>query len=306
MGGQFELLTYCSNENLWTKIEEVLLDAEKEVARVESLLTDFKESEFNQINEFAGLRPVKVCREIIDVIKKAIDISIKSNGVFDISYASLGHAWRIAKADGRVLSNTERLELLNYINYRDIILNESESTVFLPHRKMKIGLGGIGKGYAVDQVYDLLIERGLQNFFINGAGDIRVHSAKDSPRPWRVGIKNPFSKDLDKTVGYLKLKEGSVASSGGYIKNNSEINFPNDHHIVNPKDGHSSSEIIASTVYSSTALESDTTATLLMNLNVPQALEYLNHNKVYGFVIDNQGKTHLSNRAFENFAQLSF
>ena len=190
-------------------------------------------------------------------------------------------------------------EYLKYIDYKLIEIDDVKKTIYLPHPKMKIGLGGIGKGYAVDQIYKKFIKRGLYNFYINGAGDIRVHSRLDAPRKWRIGIRNPLSPDPRKSVGIIQLAEGAIASSGGYIHNVNGDKF--NHHILHPKTGKSQTEIIASTVMSVDAITADTTATILMNMNKKEALLYLNDHHLSGMVFSREGQCCLSDRALKNF-----
>ncbi len=301
MGGEFKLM--CFPQSFLSK-EDVLAifkKAEEEVLRIENKFTDFKESELNNINVNAGQKPVVVDNELWDLLKKSQEISKESNGIFDITFASIGHLWRKAKNEGRTLSALERARGHALIDYRKIKFGVLKRSVFLPHQDMRIGLGGIGKGYAVDRVFELLKKEGLHNFYVNGSGDIRVHSHESAPRPWRIGIRNPLSKDASKSIGVIQLTSGSVASSGGYIHFNPEAKDHADHHIINPKSGTSGEEVIASTVLAETAIESDTTATILMNLSVTEAITYLDKRELIGFVIDQQGKSHVSRRGLKSF-----
>ena len=299
MGGEFQFS--CFPQSLFSKDDVYLLFdlAYKEVKRIEEKFTDFKPGYFNRINDNSGIAPVLVDDETIMLIKESQKISEISRGIFDISFASIGHLWREAKNRGEILDNKLVRERLQHINYKLIQIDDDKKTIFLPHHEMKIGLGGIGKGYAVDQVYKLFIDRGLTNFYINGSGDIRVHSKTDAPRKWRVGIRNPMSEDASKSVGVVQLSTGSIASSGGYIHNVKGDKF--NHHIIDPKTGHSNSEVISSTVLADDAVTADTTATILMNLGKITAVEYMNDHKLMGLVFCSEGKSYLSARALNNF-----
>lgn len=301
MGGEFRLMCFPQNFHSEVDVQKIFSLAEREVNRIEEKFTDFKDSPFNEINRYAGIRAVEVDGEIFDLIKKSIEVSIDSDGIFDISYASLGHLWREARSKGRVLTQLEKIEATKFIDFKKIQLNEKEKTVFLPFKKMKIGLGGIGKGYAVDKVFELLSLKGLYNFYVNGAGDIRVNSHLEAPRPWKIGIRNPLSNDPGKSMGVIQLKEGSVSSSGGYIQNNKNITGKMDHHILDPKLGESAQDLISSTVFGEDAILSDTAATILMNLSATKAVKYLNKRKLFGFVVDKSGKSHLSDKAINSF-----
>lgn len=300
MGGEFRIRLY--SERPEDQVIKIFQLAQNEVQRIEDKFTDFKESEFNKINENAGKSPVSVDAETWSLLKRAQSISQDSDGIFDISYASLGHLWREAKRKNIQLTKQERQKASQYIDYKKIEFNKAQKSIFLPHTEMKIGLGGIGKGYAVDRVYELLSEDGFQNFYINGSGDIRVSSSQKAPRPWRIGIRNPFSEDPAKSAGYIQLTTGSVASSGSYInKNRLKVSQNIEHHIINPKSSNSENHIISSTVLASDTVTADTTATIIMNLNISQAIQYLDDRNLCGLVINTAGKSFLSKKAISYF-----
>ena len=300
MGGEFRLLCFPQSYHSREDVTALFTKAQEEVLRIEEKMTDFKESPFNKINQYAGITPVAVDKELWNIINKSLDISKKSNGLFDISYASIGHPWREKKDTGKKMPSLEREKLKRFINYKKIKLNKKKQTVFLPHKKMKIGLGGIGKGYAVDRVFNLLKNEGIYNFYVNGSGDIRVHSHANAPRPWKIGIRNPFSKDSTKSVGIIQLRRGSIASSGGYIQKIDNKKFT-DHHILNPHKGFSEDHLISATVIDDDMVSADTTATILINLSSSQAIAYLDKSNLTGVVIDSSGKTHLSKKALKGF-----
>ncbi len=299
MGGEFQFLTFPQTYLSQKDVQAIFEEAYLEVKRIETKFTDFNPSPFNEINQYAGIKAIHVDQETLHLIKNSINISKKSKGLFDISFASIGHIWRKYSDVGQSLPLDVIKEKISLINYKNIELDEEKSTVFLPHADMKIGLGGIGKGYAVDCVYQLFLKRGLTNFYVNGAGDLRVHSRADAPRPWRIGIRNPLSIETVKNVGIIQLANGAIASSGGYINN--VAGNTKDHHIIHPQMGRSKTDIIGSTVLADDSTTADTTATILMNMDIPQALEYLNDEHLSGIVFSNTGQTFLSERALKNF-----
>jgi thiamine biosynthesis lipoprotein len=299
MGGEFQFLCFPQNFLSKEEVYNLFDEAFNEVKRIEVKFTDFKPGFFNEINKFAGIRPIVVDDETLFLIKESIHISKLSHGTFDISFASVGHLWREQKAQGLSLDQDTIKAHLKFIDYNLIQIDEAKKTVYLPHSQMKIGLGGLGKGYAVDQVYKYFIKKGLYNFYINGAGDIRVHSRLDAPRKWRIGIRNPLSADASKSVGIIQMGEGAIASSGGYIHNVNGDKF--NHHIIHPKTGLSNREVIASTVIANDAITADTTATILMNMDKHEAVNYLNERNLTGLVFCKEGRSYLSQRALKNF-----
>lgn len=299
MGGEFQF--HCFPQSFLSKedVYKIFDEAFDEVKRIEVKFTDFKPGFFNEINKFSGIKPVVVDDETLFLIKESIRISQISHGTFDISFASIGHLWRDKKEQGLSLTQEIIHEYLKFIDYNLIEIDEDKKSVYLPYSQMKIGLGGIGKGYAVDQVYKYFIKKGLYNFYINGAGDIRVHSRLDAPRKWRIGIRNPLSADASKSVGVIQMAEGAIASSGGYIHNVGGDKF--NHHIIHPKTGVSNKDVIASTVIAKDAITADTTATILMNMGKQEAVDYLNEHDLMGLVFCKEGVSYLSQKALKNF-----
>lgn len=305
MGGYFTFMCYPQSHMSESEVEELFDSAYKEVKRIEQKFTDFAPSAFNTINEQAGHAPCPVDQEIFDLILKSIAISKRSDGLFDISYASVGHPWREARRQGMQMSASERARLSQFIDYTKIELDAKNKTVFLPHPEMKIGLGGIGKGYAVDRAFELLKSRGLYNFFVNGSGDIRVHSHSEAPRRWRLGLRNPLSKNSEAHAGFIQLAQGAVATSGGYIQKIDNSDKRLDHHILSPSGARSMDEIISATIISDDCLSADTEATIVMNKTIPEALSYLNQNQIFGALISKQGQSYLSEKALKCFGQVA-
>ena len=141
----------------------------------------------------------------------------------------------------------------------------------------------------------------MENFYVNGSGDIRAHSSSNAPRKWRFGVQNPLNPSSDYKIGIVQLKTGSVSSSGGYVEKNKINNTNFDHHIINPKNGFSSQKTIASTVYATSALLSDVFATTLMCMNPQAGIKLLNKQKLAGVVVSDLGNCLLSNLAIKNF-----
>lgn len=301
MGHQFSFSCFPQNFHTKQDVEALFDEAAREVKRIEDKFTDFKPSHFNRINELAGVRPCEVDEETLNLIDKALEVSRQSKGSFDISFASLGHEWRKAKAAGAPLSEEKRNELKTFIDYRRVEVDRKNGTVYLPHEKMRIGLGGIGKGYAVDRAFELLKERGLYNFLVNGSGDLRAHSNPNAPRPWRFGIRNPFSQNREQSAGLLQFSNAAVATSGGYNQKIEREDNKADHHIVDPKNGGSNGEVVSATVMAETCLEADTSATIAINMGVKEALGHFDKSDTFLVLIDSSGKSHLSKKALSGF-----
>ena len=300
MGGTFNIKCFPQTIHSREATESIVQSAFKEIERIENQLTIFKDSSLNNINKEAGLSPVKVSSEVISLIEKSIELSKESRGAFDISYASIEDLWRKARKT-KILPTINEIHIAkSYVNYRKIMIDKKASTVFLPHKKMKISLGGIGKGYAVDMAYNLMKNSSVKNFYINGAGDIRVHSSIGAKRRWKIGIRNPFNDDPSVFMGAIELTNEACATSGDYV-NKTEIAGKNIHHVIDPQTGRSTREIVSSTVIASDSISADTMATISMLLGTKKSLSYFNDKNVIAIIVDKKGNTHLSREAFISF-----
>ena len=218
-----------------------------------------------------------------------MQISESSRAAFDISYATVGHVWREIKKSKLSPDFNELEALIKLVDYRNIQINYEKSEVFLPHEKMRIGLGGIGKGYAVDRAYQLLKDLGVENFFINGAGDIRVHTSKSAPRAWKVALRNPFAPDGD-PIALVGLAKGAVASSGDYERY-FYLDGKRYHHVFDARTGECSSKVLSATVLARNACLADILATTAMILGPDEGIKFLNERRdVSGFLVDQNGK----------------
>jgi len=171
MGNRFTI-SVVSDDKTWA--ESQIDVAIAEISRIEKLLTTFSDdSQTNQINNNAGIKPVKVDKEVFELINRSLRISSLTDGAFDITYGSIDKRfWNFDKAmtslpDAETAKNTVKL-----INFRNVILDAENQTVFLKEAGMRIGFGGIGKGYAAEQAKKVLIQNGVESGIVNAAGDL--------------------------------------------------------------------------------------------------------------------------------------
>ncbi|MBI2340489.1 MAG: FAD:protein FMN transferase [Deltaproteobacteria bacterium] len=288
MGSPFTIRAYASPHIPLRLIHQWIELAFGEIARIEDLLTDFRPSPLNEINRMAGIRPVKVCREIFDLLELCLQISRDSDGAFDISYASVGLVWREAMKTGVPPAREEIDRAKQFVDFRKIGMNPETREVFLPHQEMKIGLGGIGKGYAVDRAFHLLKGLGVENFAVNGAGDIRVHSSPLAPRPWRIGIRNPFA-ERDAAMGGLLLQNGAVATSGDYERF-FRHRGKSYHHVLDGRTGEITRGISSVTIMAASTVTADVCATTAMALGPDEGLKFLENKRgLSGFLVTADG-----------------
>ena len=185
--------------------------------RLDRLLSVWKpESEVVRLNAAAGDHPVPVSTETREVLRAAREVSEWTEGAFDVTFGALTGLWKFdaQDQDSSVPDPREVQARLPLVDYRKLTIDETAGTAFLASKGMKVHLGGIGKGYAVDRAAAILRSHGLRNFMIQAGGDLYVGGLKDS-RPWKLGIRDPRGS-ADQLFATLDLTDGTFSTSGDY------------------------------------------------------------------------------------------
>ncbi len=291
MGSDFEITVMADNSDLG---EGYIDMAVMEIQRIEQLISSWDpNSQTSAINKNAGIQPVKVDVELFKLIERAKLISILSDGAFDISYASMDRIW---KFDGSMVSmpSVDVVKAsIQKVGYEKIQLDSENQTVFLSQQGMKIGFGGIGKGYAADKAKELLKRIGVKAGIINASGDMSTWGTGEDGAVWKIAITNP--KDKDKAFGMLSITDKAVVTSGDYEKFVS-FNGTRYSHIINPKTGYPCQGIISVTVLAPKAEMADALATSIFVMGIEVGLDRINQiPQVECIIIDAQGNVHQSN-----------
>ncbi|MFN3740223.1 MAG: FAD:protein FMN transferase [Thermodesulfovibrionales bacterium] len=250
-----------------------------------------EESELSMINRNAGLRPVKVSEDMMDILKKAIYVSELSGGAFDITTGPLTRLWDFHKKN---LPDRGRLkEALKLVGYKNIIINEKDSTVFFKKKGMLIDLGGIAKGYGADRAIEILKAEGMKAALVAIAGDIRAYGVKNNGNPWMIGIKHPRAKGDDDLIATLPLKDAAISTSGDYerffIKNGKRY-----HHILNPLTGYPADSTGGVSVIGDAGYLTDSIATAVFLLGPEKGIDLLRKLGLKGVFITEDGKRFLT------------
>ena len=285
MGSRFEITVVANDSN---QAHELIDTAVAEITRIEKLISSWDEnSQTSEINRNAGIKPVKVDVELFELIERAISISKLTDGAFDISYASMDRIW---KFDGsmKVMPSAEDIaSSVSKVGFQNIILDKTNSTVFLKLEGMKIGFGAIGKGYAADKAKDLLITKGASSGIINASGDMNIWGKQPNGKEWKVAITNPMDKN--KVFALLPITNGAVVTSGNYEKYVT-LNGKKYSHIIDPRTGYPSTGIISVTVFAPKAELADALATSVFVMGKEVGLDRINQlPKIECIIIDDEG-----------------
>jgi thiamine biosynthesis lipoprotein len=241
-----------------------------EMRRIDTLMSHYKpESELSQINQRGAKEAVVVDKELFDLIKLSLHFSEITDGAFDITYASVGYLYDYRKHVKPTEAAIEKA--LPGVNYRHLILNERDHSVRFSQAGMRVDLGGIAKGYAVDRGITILQGRGVQHAVVTAGGDTRIIGDRMG-RPWIVGIRHP--DDKSKVVLKLPLIDTAMSTSGDYERYFDE-NGKRYHHIIDPKTGHSASKVRSATILGPTAVQTDGLSKTAFVLGADKAKEII-------------------------------
>jgi len=292
MGNRFTISVVDDDAKL---AEKQIDEAIAEVSRIENLLTTFNnESQTNQINENAGIRPVNVDKEVFDLIQRSLRISALTDGAFDISYGSIDKRFWNFDKEMTSLPNAEAAkESIKLINYQNIILDTLNLTVFLKEKGMRIGFGGIGKGYAAERAKQLLIKNGVKSGIVNAAGDLTTWGNQPNGTPWTIAIADPDTQN--KAFSYINISDIAVATSGNYEKY-VIIDEKKYSHTIDPKTGFPVSGIKSVTIICPNAELADAMATPITVIGVDAGLGLINQMKqIACIIIDDDNNIYTSN-----------
>ena len=291
MGSRFDITVVASNEK---EGNEYIDSAIFEIARIEKLISSWDvNSETSLINKLSGIQPIKVDKELFDLIERSIAISTLTNGAFDISYASMDRIWKYDGSMREMPSEEKISNSIKKVGYKNIIIDKEAQTVFLKLKGMKIGFGAIGKGYAADKAKALLIEKGAKAGIINASGDLNAWGKQANGKDWMVAITNPLNKN--KVFSWLPINDSAIVTSGNYEKFIS-LNGIRYSHIIDPRTGYPSTGIISTSIMTSNAELADAISTSVFVMGVETGLDFINQLKgVDCIIIDEQNKIHTSN-----------
>ncbi len=286
MGSRFEITVVAKDS---TEANDYIDLGVGEITRIEKLISSWDPaSQTSEINRNAGIKPVKVDEELYNLIGRSVEISKLTDGAFDISFASMDKIWKFDGSMTEMPSEEAIKQSVAKVGHQNIILDPENFTVFLKLEGMKIGFGGIGKGYAADKAKKLLMEKGVSAGIINAAGDMNTWGKQPNGEFWKVAITNPMDKN--KAFALLPLKDNAVVTSGNYEKYVT-FNGVRYTHIINPRTGYPATGIISATVFAPKAEIADALATSIFVMGKDVGIDFINQlPKIECIVIDEKGE----------------
>jgi len=291
MGCTFEFTVIAPNEEIGSiNINE----AAAEIERIDALISSWKStSETNLINQNAGIKPVKVSFELFTLVQKSKQVSVRTNGAFDISFAALKHLWNTDGGVSYVPEASKISDALKRVGHEKIILDPDKQTIFLKDKGMKIEFGGNGIGYAIDKAKALLISNQVTAGMIKAAGHITSWGARANGKKWFFGMSNTFKNPA--ITEWMPLVESSVVTSNSMRK---YVVFKERKysHILDPRTGYPAAKIMSVSVFAKDAELCDALATAICVLGKDRGLALINElGEAEVVIIDLDGQLHSSN-----------
>ncbi len=291
MGTRMSVSIWTDNEVQAAKAAAAVFD---ELRRIDRLMTTWlDDSDVSKINAAAGGPAVKVSPEIITVLDKALQVSRGSTGAFDVTVGAFRGLWKFDQdKDGTIPTPDQVKSRLPLVGYRGIAIDKRKSTVRLRKKGMRITLGGIAKGYAVDRAVKLLYDRGYVDFILQAGGDLYV-SGRRGNRNWRVGIRDPRG-DRDSTFAIAAIENQTFSTSGDYERY-VVTDGARYHHILDPSTGRPARRSRSVTVMAKDAFTADAWSTALFVIGVEKGMPMVEKMaQLEAVFVDADNKVHVS------------
>ena len=243
------------------------------IDEVESKMSrNIKSSEVSTINKMSGKAPVKVSKDTFFVIKKGLELSALSDGSFDITIGPVVSLWGIGTDHPRVPGTVELKKALSLVNYKDVVLNGKDHSVYLKKKGMSIDLGAIAKGWAADKVYRYLVSHKVEKGIINLGGNVFVIGRKSKKREWHVGVQDP-EETRGNYLGILSVSDEAVVTSGKYERF-FVYNGKKYHHIFNTFTGYPiENGLISVTIIGKDSITADGYSTVVFSLGLKKGMK---------------------------------
>jgi thiamine biosynthesis lipoprotein len=234
MGATFSLVLYGADR---ARLETAAQAALDEAQRLDRMLSNYlPDSEWSRVNREAARQPVKVSAELFALLSACLEYTRESEGAFDITVAPLMKAWGFFRDEGRLPKNADIEKAMAHTGYRHVALDPTARTVRFDEPGVELDPGGIGKGYAVDRMVEVLQRRGVEIAMVSvGSSIYGMGGPPETPEGWRVIIRAP--DDPHRTAAQVFLKNMSLSTSAGYEKffRAAGRTWP---HIMDPRTGY--------------------------------------------------------------------
>jgi FAD:protein FMN transferase len=297
MGTHLAFAAFTTPANDEAKVRSAFAGATEEIRRLEAMMTTWRpDSELSKVNEAAGISPVSVGQETYDVVAASLHTSEISEGTFDITFESLHGLWKFDQdLDPHPPTDAQVKTKLPLLSFHHVHLDPVKRSIYLDQRGVKIGLGGIAKGYAVDRAAKVIEDAGIPSFFVQAGGDLYTRGKKPDGTDWSAGVRDPRGPD-GSYFALLAVTDHAFSTAGDYERSY-VVNGRRYHHIIDPRTGYPATASRSVTIWAKTALEADELDDAVFILGPEKGLALVESQEGVGAVIvDAHNKVWVSKR----------
>lgn len=265
-----------------------------ELKRLHDLSNNFDPaSQVSQINQAAGRSKVKADPDLIAMLLRSNELAQKLDGTFDVTIGPLTDLWGIGRKGDYVPTQEDIDKTLPLVNYRLVAVDPAAGTVFLPKEGMKLDLGGIAKGYAVDKIIAILKNHGVKSALVNAGGDVRVIGRRPDGNPWRIGVMHPRKSEA--VIAKLALTDWDTMETSGDYQRYIVHDGVRYAHILDPRTGRQPRQLASVTVAVNSSADGDIFSTALFVLGPERGMAALRKfPEVEAIMITDEGKVLVS------------
>jgi thiamine biosynthesis lipoprotein len=287
MGTNISVQIWCDEAELADRAMDAVI---AEMHRINALMSTWQDdTQLSAVNAAAATHPVSVTPELFRLVERALGFSPLTSGAFDITYASVGYLYDYRR--GVRPDAARRREALASVNYRFVEMDEATHSIAFARPGVRIDLGGIAKGHAVERAAAILRSFGIEHGIVTAGGDSRIVGDRHG-RPWTVGIRNPRREGS--IVTRIPLVDEAISTSGDYERF-FEADGVRHHHIIRPGTGESPREVMSVTIIGPDATATDALSTGVFVLGVAEGLALIDRMPAFeAVVIDADGHMHYS------------
>lgn len=286
-------LTILYRDDMPQRAADILKEGFDEANRLIKILSAWEAgTELYKVNQQAGIQPVQVGDELFYLLKRSIKISELTGGLFDVTFASIDKVWFFDKPMVEKPTEEAIMRSIRNINYKFIVLDEKNKTVFITNKGTKIELGAIGKGYIANKIKLRLQDSGIESGIVNAGGDLVCWGPNLYNEPWKIGIADPHKQE--KHIAWVPVLNAAVATSGSYERY-ALIDGIKYSHIIHPKTGYPVSGLQSVTVMSPDVELCDAIATSIFLMGKDEGMRFVNgFSDRQCFVVDDENNFYYS------------
>jgi len=270
-------------------LERTIHHVFEEMARLEAILSEWRQdSAVSRVNRAAGEAPVRVPMELLEVMATACEVSHRTDGAFDATWAPLAGVWTLDAPNFRPPTSEAIAAARSLVDYCDVVLDQQAQTIFLRRRGMRLGLGGIAKAYIAERAAEWAVASGVEHILIDAGGDV-VARGRNGERPWTIGVRDPASPL--RLLATVEIEDEVVATSGDY-EHFVWVDDRRYHHLLDPRTGSPASASRSATVIAPRGALAEALSTALFVVG-PQGLPILSaFPKTAALLVDGDGALH--------------